>query len=186
MNRRFLLRTMAVFAIAVLFLFPLAARDGEEPGGVLRFNQKEQFSPNGSYNVSVLQGDRWTPVGEILSDKHFRKGSVDLTQWIGSQESFVRIEQLGGGAAQLDSITLGGIVPSDLEGDLAVKLLKRDYDVIDAYGKTLEFRFAGVPADGETPVVLELAGRIEPDIIGTTPFHFPLENMYKEITGEPG
>ncbi|HUV08969.1 MAG TPA: hypothetical protein VMX75_14650, partial [Spirochaetia bacterium] len=203
MDKKCLLCSGLAFIASLCFLVPLFADEGQEgasgkrapliapsgeriassvPGGTLRFSRRETFSPNGSYLISVAQGDRWITAGEVLSDKYFRKMTIDLAGWVDSDEARIRIEQRGGGAAHLDCIALNGTAASNLEGFLARKLSKADYDVVDSYGKTFEIVFKGI--QGKAPLVLELTGRVESETISKVPFQFPLDNMHTEMSAE--
>jgi hypothetical protein len=152
-------------------------------GASLWFNQRDTFKPNGRYLVSVLRKDRWVEAGEIQADKHLRMGSVDLTRWIRKGAVRVRIEQEGGGAAHMDSVLLGGRAPETTDAVMVKKLSIRDNDVIDVFGKTLEFVFKDVSRKNK-PCVLEVTARIESEEISKIPFHFPLVNLYRPISAD--
>jgi hypothetical protein len=148
----------------------------------LHFDKREIFSPNGIYRISIRNRDQWLSVDEIEADKYLRSRSLDLTDLVYSRDISVRIKQEGGGAAHIDSITLNGRGPSDLEGLLARKLSSRDNDVIDSYEKTIEVNFSDVPLNSNKPLILELTARIESEIISKVPFQFPPENLETEMS----
>jgi hypothetical protein len=196
MNRLFysklFLKIGIVIMMMLLLTIPLLAYEGSEAalnrnissGAVLRLDQKEVFSPNGSYYVSIEKRGKWIPVGEIQADKFLRKRSVDLTRWVKNGGIRVLIEEKGGGAAHIDSVAVNGLAPSNLDDVLIKKLSRRDNDVVDAFGKTFELSFENIQASRRSRALLELIARIEPERIGQTPFQFPLENMYKDMSEE--
>ena len=90
----------------------------------------------------------------------------------------------GGDAAHIDSVLLGSVAPEKIKGNQDAltlkKLSKRDFDVIDAFDKTLELTF---PAAGKD-TILHFTGRIEPNKISKNPFQFPIANLFREIDGK--
>jgi Bacterial Ig-like domain len=154
------------------------------PSPGLDLNAIERMVPNGSYVIQVFDGAAWRDAGRISCDRFFRKQTIDLTAALpaNTKATWVRLREQGGGAAHIDAVLLDGIAPSEVRGtDQPMALQKAaagDYDVIDAFGKTLEFSF---PA-GAGDATLTLVARIEGKRIDTTPFQFPLANLFREMT----
>ncbi len=86
-----------------------------------------------------------------------------------------------GGAARIDSVFLGEKPPERANSPdgktYKRKLSKRDCDVIDAHGKTIDFVFGSGVQDN----TLSITDRIEGERIGKYPFQFPIANTYKDI-----
>ena len=144
-------------------------------------NPLEKMKPNGEYVVEVFNDNKWQEAGSLSFDKDFREREIDLNKFITDNETLkIRLNEKGGGAAHIDSILLGGIPPQELKGsedNLALKKLsKKDFDVIDAYKKTIELSF---PSKGEKK--LSLTARVEAEVISKFPFQFPIKNSLAKI-----
>lgn len=140
---------------------------------------------NGSYEISVLKSGQWMKAGSISFDKYLRQKTLDLSSFFPLDgERRIRITQKGGGNAHIDAATLGGVSPvavGGLDNVLALqKLSTGDFDIIDAFGKTLELVFPEWAKRGE----LSLTARVEATKISTIPFQFPLENLYRPMSTE--
>ena len=115
----------------------------------------EKKGPNGEYIIYVSHGDLWKEVAELSFNEFFQEREIDLSAYL-SEEKYVktRLVQKGGGAAHIDSVFLGGKILSGVKGiedSLALKKLsKKDFDVIDAFGKDIEITF---PADGKDSIL---------------------------------
>jgi len=139
------------------------------------------MQPNGKYVVYVKKEGAWQEVGSISFDMYFRERQIDLTDHKSDNGTIeVRIVQEGGGAAHIDSVTLGDKSPievRDIENGLK-KLSGKDFDVIDAFNKSIEMTF---PVSRENKI-LKLTARVESTIISKVPFQFPIVNLYREMS----
>ncbi len=139
----------------------------------------EKMRPNGEFQLHVAQGDYWQEVGSLSFDKYFRERELDLAPYLkGDGEHRIALMQEGGGAAQIDSVFIGGMpLVTNLGAAVEGKLLRRDFDVIDATGRKLEFL---VPSRMKNKT-LSLTARIEGEKIPLFPFQFPRINTFKEV-----
>lgn len=146
----------------------------------LSFSPREAYEPNGTMAVFLQGRTGWVDVEEVEFDKHLRTREVALPEEMAGQTVRLRISRAGGGASHLDSLTVAGATAVGLDERLTRKLSARDNDVVDTSeieGQELEFRLP----ENSAPI-LELAGRIEAERISETPFLFPTENLYTEIS----
>ena len=150
----------------------------------LNFSVKETFTPNGNFEVAIYQAGQWRPVGELPADKHLRSQELELSQWPDSGSVRLRVRHNGKTAAHIDSLLLAGNAPTRASDDALAKVAARDNDVVDASGMTLEVEFKPSSVPQPKPVVLELTARIEPENLDETPFHYPVDNMYKSMSSE--
>ena len=142
---------------------------------------------NGEFVVSVFDGAAWREAGRLLFNQFYVEKELDLSAFLPPEETArIRIVQQGGGAAHVDSVLLGESSPTAIEGLTETAALKKishkDHDVIDAFEKSLEL---GFPMKGKT-TTLSLVARVEAKQINKTPFQFPRENLYREITERSG
>ena len=144
------------------------------------YTEIDKLVPTGEYSIYVLKAGNWQKAGELGFDKFFREKEIDLGKYSSANEPIrLRIAQKGGGAAHIDSVFLNGNPPikvNDIDNGLN-KLSKKDFDVIDAFEKTIEMTF---PA-GSKNSILKMTARVEDTTISKTPFQFPYENIYKTI-----
>ncbi len=148
----------------------------------LSFSPRERFEPNGRVTVFLRSEAGWVEVDKVELDKHLRTREVVLPEEMAGQAVRLRISRTGGGASHLDALTVAGATAAGLDERLTRKLGARDNDVVDVSeveGRELEFR---LPLRDQP--VLELAGRIEAERISETPFLFPTENLYTEISAD--
>ncbi|MBS3951798.1 MAG: hypothetical protein KGZ88_02490 [Methylomicrobium sp.] len=141
----------------------------------------EKMHPNGKYVVYVEKGSKWQEAGSIYFDKYFREKEIDLTDYISSDNTIkVRLLQQGGGAAHIDSVSFGEKSPIDVKGieNGLQKLSKQDFDVVDAFNKSMEITF---PTNSDNRI-LKLTARVENTKISKIPFQFPIANLYKEMS----
>jgi hypothetical protein len=137
----------------------------------------------GEFLVEIYRYGSWKTVGTLSYKKILTEEILDLAPFIKANEVQIRVSHSGKTAAHIDSIFLGGRPPLTVTGaaertSLAVlKLARRDYDVIDAEGRSLLMTFKLK----DTTPVLSLTARIEPEQISKIPFMFPLENILTEI-----
>ena len=128
----------------------------------------------------LKKGDKWQEAGSISFDKYFREREIDLTDHISNEGNIkVRLLQKGGGAAHIDSVSLGEKSPIEVKGidNGLQKVSKQDFDVIDAFNKSIEITF---PKNSNNKI-LKLTARVENTQISKIPFQFPIANLYKEM-----
>jgi hypothetical protein len=139
----------------------------------------EKMQQNGEYTVYVEQGGKWQEAGEITYDEFFRERSVDLRKYLsGNEKVRIKLIQKGGEAAHIDSVFLGNRPPVEVIGVAKGlrKLSKKDFDVIDAFGKSIEVIFNGNVKDK----TLKLTARVE-GINRGIPFQFPFDNLCRKV-----
>jgi len=169
------------FLLLLILATPSAAvNPASDPASSYR--PMERFRPVGDFTVQVFRGKEWKEAGRFSFDRFYRERRIDLSGFLPEGETArVRIVQNGGAAAHLDAATLGGIAPSSIRGSedplAKKKLSKADFDVIDAFGKTLELRFP--PEHKER--TLSLVARVEGGQRVGIPFLFPQENHGKSV-----
>jgi len=164
-------------------------------------SQMARMKPEGEFSILVSAGDEWREAGRLTFDRYLREKEIDLSGMLsGAKTVMVRVVQSGGSAAQIDAVSLGGVPPQKVDGSsdpLALKKLeKRDFDLLDAFGKTLEFAFSGsgeqgagsreestsgALAAGKGGSVFKITARIEPQTVSMTPFQFPAGNLFRAI-----
>jgi len=147
---------------------------------------------NGKFLIYVSKKGQWQQAGILSYDKSFREARINLKPFLlvssgkhqaADKKQLIKIKliQQGGGAAHIDSVFLGGVSPKKIKGIknnlILKKLAKTDYDVIDAFHKTLIMSF---PAKGKNKM-LRLIARVENPSITKIPFQFPLDNLYKDM-----
>jgi len=139
----------------------------------------------GTYVVYVSKDKYFVEAGCLAFDKYFRSAEMNLSDYIsGDGNVKMRLVQKGGGAAHIDAVLLGGRPPVEVKGIEDVLALKKvsekDFDVVDAFGKSMELVFPS----GGIDKVLSLTARVEGTRISETPFQFPRGNLFKEMTGD--
>jgi alpha-tubulin suppressor-like RCC1 family protein len=137
---------------------------------------------NGIFEISILKNGQWKQVGDLRFNKYLREQKVDLRQYnLSGGKIRLRLTQKGGGAAHLDSVLLGNVPPAELTGPIdplaLKKISQRDFDVLDAFAKSLEFSFNEINQNK----TLKVTARVEPQKISKTPFQFPRTNLFKSI-----
>ena len=176
------IRLLLVMVAMLLFAASTVAASQATQYNPLGVNSTENMIPNGEYEIYVFTQDKWQEVGKIAFDKFFRERAVDLGSFLSdSKEVKVKIVQKGGGTAHIDSVLLGGTSPVAVEGiqDGLKKLSKKDFDVVDAFGKEILVTFTEKSKDN----VLKLTARVENTVISKTPFQFPVRNLFREMNG---
>ena len=139
----------------------------------------EKMQHNGEYTIYVHNAGQWQEAGTLIFDEFFREREIDLGRYIsGDEQTRIRIVQKGGEAAHIDSVFLGRRSPVDVAGNEAAlrKLARKDFDVIDAYGRSIEVVFR----KGIKDTTLRLTARVE-DVNKGVPFQFPFKNLCQEI-----
>ncbi len=135
---------------------------------------------HGLYEIQVFDKGKWWYAGRMEFGKRFTEKKITFSRIPNIEgRPIFRIIQKGGGAAHIDSVSFGGESPSGISGISeadAKKINKTDYDVIDAFGKTIELTF---PKNvGEATFILN--ARVESRDVSKTAFRFPRTNTYKE------
>jgi hypothetical protein len=135
------------------------------------------------FEVLALVDGSWTPVGNLAFGPSYREAVLLLpASALASLPVRVRLVQRGGGAAHVDRVALGTTAPTVLVGapepEALALVLRRDDDVLDASGRTLELSFPDPFPEG----ALRLAARVEPERIPGSPFAFPSANTFREVT----
>lgn len=136
----------------------------------------------GTYAALIADGDGWREVGKLTFGKLLRERTIDLSAfWRNGEPVRIRLVQEGGGAAHIDAIAVGGNPPLQVSGvsdpNAINKLQRRDFDLLDAFQKTLDISFPSNASEKS----LKLTARVEPEQISKTPFQFPSANLFKEI-----
>ena len=139
-------------------------------------------APGGSYEISVLKDGAWHKAGSFSFDRFFREQRLDLSRIIPlNKTARIQIREQGGGAAHIDAVLLGGLKPERIAGSddarALAKVSKKDNDVIDSFGKTIEVAFP----EGVKDRSLVLAARIEGLEISKQPFQFPPANLFRKM-----
>ncbi len=100
---------------------------------------------NGQFEIAVWSDGAWQAAGLLAFNQNFDQQQVDLSAFALTDPVQVRVTHSGATAAHIDTLTFGGHVPTDVQGAaespalVAKKLAARNYDVIDATGKSLGF-----------------------------------------------
>ncbi|HQU33659.1 MAG TPA: choice-of-anchor D domain-containing protein [Thermoanaerobaculaceae bacterium] len=173
MDRRCVATLVAVL-LAITVAIPVAARDT-----ALRPTFMTPFDPQGGFEVQALVSGFWQHVGELPCDRYVRERGLTLpAAALAAPEVRVRLVQHGGGAAQIDRVLLGEVPATRIRGagetDAVTLAARRDNDVLDAFGKTIELTFPGRTREA----VLRLAARVEPKVNEGSPFAFPPANQF--------
>lgn len=128
---------------------------------------------NGELVIYVLKDKGWQRVGSLSFGRFLSENSLVISGIADHGETSIRVVQSGGGHAHLDAVLLGGNRPIRVNGEDAhlKKLSEKDYDVANLGDEGIEVSFAGIPA----VCTLEVAARIEPEVISETPFLFPVQ-----------
>jgi hypothetical protein len=140
----------------------------------------ENMQQNGAYIIFVEKEGNWQEAGKLTYDEFFREKAIDLSSYISVVEKIrIKIVQEGGGAAHIDSVFLGEKSPVEVAGvtESLKKLSKNDFDVIDAYGKSMDMEFPVNRGNN----ILKLTARVAGATISETPFLFPLDNLFKAM-----
>jgi hypothetical protein len=139
----------------------------------------ERVKANGEYSIYVMKNGDWREAGKLSFDQFYREREIDLSSYLtGDQDVRVKLVEKGGEAAHIDSVFLGGKPPVEVKdvADGLKKLSKSDFDVLDAFGKSIEILF-NKDAKAKT---LKLTARVE-GINRGLPFQFPISNLYRKV-----
>jgi len=167
-------RLASIFLVVWLFPALLGATYATPP--------QVQSPPAGEYQVLIEKAGAWQPIVSLSFGQRFTTRTLDLSGSCDkAQPARIRLLQKGGGAAHIDAVLLGGAPPQKVDSqdpELALKKLSaQNFDVVDAFGKTIEVEFPGNRSDS----VLSLTARVEPEAISKVPFQFPSANLFKPI-----
>ena len=167
-------RLASIFLVVWLFPALLGATYATPP--------KVQSPPAGEYQVLIEKAGAWQPIASLSFGQRFTTRTLDLSDRCDkAQPARIRLVQKGGGAAHVDAVLLGGAPPQKVDSqdpELALKKLSaQNFDVVDAFGKTIEVEFPGNRSNS----VLSLTARVEPEAISKVPFQFPSANLFKPI-----
>jgi hypothetical protein len=143
----------------------------------------QHMTPAGAYHIQVLRGGTWVEAASLSFNQFLQERGLDLSEYItGEEPAHIRLIQGGGSATHIDAVLLGDVPPAAVEGaddPLALKKASsRDSDVLNAFGKTLEFTFPARDRDR----TLSLLARVEPTRVNETPFQFPRHNLFRPIS----
>jgi hypothetical protein len=140
------------------------------------------FLPQGGFAVQALVDGAWQRAGDLSCDRFIRERTLVLPVGA-SREGQVRVRLVehGGGAAHIDAVALGDTPPMRVAGaaepDAMELVARRDNDVIDAFGNTIELTFPAGSGD-----VLRVSARVENAVNEGSPFAFPTENTFQPLT----
>jgi hypothetical protein len=161
-------------------MFPLSATASIED--YTKYNKiipEDVLPANGGFEIYVKDGGNWNFVDYMEFDEFFRHQTCDLSPHLNSDQGVtLRIVQRGGEAAHIDTMHIGKAQP-----DLAPtsqrysKLSAKDFDVIDAYKKSIIVDFKR----GLSASVFNMVARIEGKDRPKIPFQFPATNTYGVI-----
>lgn len=137
--------------------------------------------PNGTYELHVRSGDTWKKAGNLSFDQYYLDREIDLGGMIaGRGETTIKLCRKGGGASQIDAVSLGEVPPKTVsfpENGLR-KITQKDFDVINVAERDFEMTF---PAERKNSR-FRLTARVEGETVDEVPFEFPLENLYGTVT----
>ena len=133
--------------------------------------------------VSIHRAGQWVEVDRLVFDRFYATRQVSLVQATarGGAASLVRVrlEKRGGGAAHVDCALVAGRAPLSVRGAELYKLVNADDDVADVSHGPVVLAFFVRPGEEAR---LTLRARIEPTVIGKTPFRFPRVNTGRPMT----
>ena len=139
---------------------------------------------NGVLSAAVWVDGDWAEVGDLAYNQFPCERELSLEGLGLTGEVKVRLRHPGHTPAHIDTVSVDGLAACGVEGaseaeTLAVtKLASRDFDLVDAQGKTLVLTFPPLAS----PSTLSVVARIEPEVISQTPYQFPLENLYTTMS----
>ena len=181
MNRKKVI-VFSVLAVIALMFFPLLTLASYQTGDKLTSKTASSYEigKNGTFSVQVWRDGEWKDAGSLAFNRFFLEERLDLSAFVPQEGSIrIRLTEKGGGAAHIDSIMLGDKSPTqvlDVDDGLR-KLARKDFDVIDAFDKSIELTFNG----HVKKKVLSLTARIEEPIIAKNPFQFPEDNLFRDM-----
>ncbi len=169
--------SLIIISIFSIFMTQQSAFALQTKTTYLGLNSIDKMKPAGTYDIYVQKDNNWQMAGSLGYDRFIRERVLDISSMIAPADNKIkiRIVQNGGGAAHIDSVLLGGKAPLSSSGAPLAKINKRDNDVADASGKTIELEFA------DSGSLISLMGRIENKIISEEPFKYPAINTYRKI-----
>lgn len=179
------MRKLFYFLLFSFFLisFPLSAMASiEDYSAYNKIAPEKMASANGGFEIYIKAGNDWNFVNYMAFDEFYRQQTCDLSSHINSNQGVtLRIVQKGGQAAHIDTIHIGNAFPDMKPSSrMLSKLSKKDFDVIDAFGKSMVVEFKGDLSDS----ILSMVARVEGENISKIPFQFPVSNTYGVIDRE--
>jgi len=172
-------RKIIIALVTFLFLIPVTASGSYTVFEYPSIPLFDENNANGSFNVFIERNGIWENIGKMSFDKYYRHKELDITDYANESKIRVKLRKQGGGMAHIDSILLNNKQPSKvINADILKKLIKDDFDVIDASDKEIEVEFN---VQQKEKVRLGLTARIEGKIISEIPFQYPVSNLYKKI-----
>ena len=182
-SRGYLMPLLAICLVSAALLPGIATANlpAKNPGA---YTAPDRFVEKGNFEVSVLKGKIWVKAGVAAFDEFYREKTVDLGSLpANDKETRVRLVQRGGGAAHIDTALLDGKAPVAVQGirdkDALRKISSREFDVVDAYGKTVELVFPRRAENGKLTLFARVEGVVNPG----KPFRFPMPGSLKKGTG---
>jgi hypothetical protein len=141
------------------------------------------FRPEGGFEVRALVDGVWQHVGDLSFDRFVRERTILLPPGASGVSGVrVRLVQHGGGAAHIDEIRLGDTPPSRVAGaadsDAVALVTRRDNDLVDTFGRTLDVSFPASQSSG----VLRVWARVEGPVVEGRPFAFPRDDTFRPVT----
>ena len=120
-----------------------------------------------------MVGGVWQRAGNLTCDRYVREHTLVLPAGaLGARHVRVRLLEHGGGAAHLDSVLLGNMPPIRVSGaaeaDALSLVARRDNDLLDVFGRTIELTFPGGCGSA-----LRLSARVEGEVNEGSPSAFP-------------
>ncbi|MDA8178610.1 MAG: Ig-like domain-containing protein [Deltaproteobacteria bacterium] len=171
-------------AAPVLGASPAEAAQGTRAASAVPdYAAPDRFRARGVFEVFVTDGAAWTKAGEAAFDEFYRERRVAVPGGSPAGDRLrIRLVPKGGGASHIDLAQLDGRLPSAVKGsnDLEAlgKLSRAEFDVVDVPDKGLELLFPANNAGG----TLLLRARIEGKRIASTPFQFPMANLFRPMS----
>lgn len=176
-------KSILLFVITVLCTFTLNSSvfSINMKSTSLGINSIKNMKPYGNFIIYVQKEKKWNRAGSLGFDKILRERALDISHYLpeNAERVKIRIKQKGGGGAHIDSIFLDGRVPEKVSGVPYEKIKKKDNDIADVHGKTVNLVFAGKGSKSKN--ILSLTARIPHEIVSKEPFKYPFINTYKEI-----
>jgi hypothetical protein len=172
-------RTAFCTVLVIVFLLPVFLFASYPVNQYPSVTPVEKMHPNGKYDVYVMKEGKWQKAGKLIFDEFFREREIDLSKYLSGEEKIkIKLAQKGGEAAHIDSVFLGGTPPVEVIGIAKglTKLSKKDFDVSDTFGKSIEVIFDKKMKDN----TLKLTARVE-GINKGIPFQFPLDNLCRKM-----
>lgn len=160
-----------------------AARGMRVPAAAPDYAAPDRFRDRGAFEVFVWDGAGWRNAGEAAFDEFYRERRIELAGASVERGLLkVRVVPKRGGVAHIDLARIGDRAPSGISGspdpEALGKLASPEFDVVAVPKSGLEIVFPADKAGGS----LLLRARIQGERIPSTPFQFPLANLYRAMS----